>query len=83
MGSVGADYKCPWCGRVGNGGYAPDAVGYPICTLGAHSCLWYKLMDCGVTTRQEVITDALLKGVFRHKAHRGVVECIVEIVSFL
>ena len=32
MGSVGADYKCPLCGRVSNGGYAPDGIGYPICT---------------------------------------------------
>ena len=32
MGSVGEYYICPWCGRSGNGGYSPDAVGYPICT---------------------------------------------------
>ena len=41
MGSVGEDYRCPWCGRVGAGGYAPDWVGYPICTEGPHSCLWW------------------------------------------
>jgi hypothetical protein len=40
MGSVGDNYKCPWCGRVGNGGYAPDWVGYPICTFGEYACLW-------------------------------------------
>jgi len=33
MGSVGEDYKCPLCGRVGNGGYAIDGIGIgPICT---------------------------------------------------
>ena len=33
MGSVGEDYKCPLCGRVGNGGYAMDGVNVgPICT---------------------------------------------------
>jgi hypothetical protein len=33
MGSVGEDYKCPLCGRVGNGGYAVDGLCLgPICT---------------------------------------------------
>ena len=33
MGSVGEDYKCPLCGRVGNGGYALDGCNVgPICT---------------------------------------------------
>ena len=40
MGSVGDNYKCPWCGRVGNGGYAPDWLGYPICTNSEYACLW-------------------------------------------
>ena len=40
MGSVGDNYKCPWCGRVGNGGYAPDWLGYPICTDSENACLW-------------------------------------------
>jgi hypothetical protein len=39
MGSVGDDYMCPWCGRVGAGGYAMDGINYPICTDGPHSCL--------------------------------------------
>ena len=33
MGSVGDNYKCPLCGRVGHGGYAMDWVGYPTCDL--------------------------------------------------
>ena len=32
MGSVGDDFKCPWCGRVGNGGHVLDPPPYPICT---------------------------------------------------
>ena len=32
MGSVDRTYRCPWCGRVGAGGYATDSVAYPICT---------------------------------------------------
>ena len=33
MGSVDANYKCPLCGRVGNGGYALDGCNVgPICT---------------------------------------------------
>jgi hypothetical protein len=43
MGSVGVDYKCPCCGRVGNGGYAVDGIGLPVCTEGAYSCLWFQL----------------------------------------
>ena len=45
MGSVSRDYKCPCCGRVGFGGYAPDSIGFPICTVGEHSCLWFQLME--------------------------------------
>ena len=45
MGSVGDDYRCPLCGRIGNGGYVLDGVGYPICTDGDHSCLWYQIMQ--------------------------------------
>ena len=39
MGSVGENYKCPLCGRTGHGGYAPDGIGYPVCTVGANNCL--------------------------------------------
>ena len=48
MGSVPDNYKCPWCGRVGNGGYAVDGGPfYPICTGGDHSCAWYRLIERG------------------------------------
>ena len=43
MGSVGLDFRCAWCGRVGNGGYAPEDVGYPICTDGPVSCLFFQM----------------------------------------
>ena len=43
MGSVGPSYKCPLCGRTGNGGYALDGIDFPIC-IGFEdsdwSCLW-------------------------------------------
>ena len=39
MGRVDDDYRCPLCGRVGAGGYAPDTIGYPICTKDPYSCL--------------------------------------------
>ena len=48
MGSVGKYYKCPLCGRVGNGGYALDGVSEsigPICTGGPWSCLWQDMLD--------------------------------------
>ena len=53
MGSVPDDYACPWCGRLGNGGYAPDGVGYPICTQGRFSCLWLSCRGRGIGTMQE------------------------------
>ena len=40
MGSTGPDFRCPWCGRQGGGGYAPDDIGYPVCSSGPSSCLW-------------------------------------------
>ena len=39
MGSVGDSYRCPLCGRKGRGSDANACVGYPICTVGANSCL--------------------------------------------
>ena len=53
MGSVSGDYVCPWCGRQGNGGYAPDWIGYPICTEGDFSCLWLSCQDRRIGTVQE------------------------------
>ena len=47
MGSVGEDYRCPLCGREGAGGYAPDALNYPICSEGQYSCLWHKFVVKG------------------------------------
>ena len=40
MGSVSDDYCCPWCGRVGAGGYAIHGIDYPICMEDmGNSCL--------------------------------------------
>ena len=39
MGSVGDAYACPHCDAKGAGGYAPDPIGYPICTVGPGNCL--------------------------------------------
>ena len=44
MGSVGLDFKCPWCGRVGGGGYALYFQ-HPICTSGDYSCLWFGFIE--------------------------------------
>ena len=59
MGSVADDYKCPLCGRVGNGGYALDGVNFPICTEGNYSCLWYQFLENRARTPKEVIGRAL------------------------
>ena len=45
MGSVDDNYKCPLCGRKGNGGYALDGIDYPICTRGDFSCLWFQTIQ--------------------------------------
>ena len=60
MGSVPDNYKCPLCGRVGNGGYALDGVGFPICTEGDFSCLWFQIIDRGLRPGQ-IVGNAIQK----------------------
>ena len=52
MGSVGDSYLCPWCGRVGFGGYAMDGINYPICDWqGAgwnYSCMSFQVEERGL-----------------------------------
>ena len=65
MGSVPIDYVCPHCDGKGYGGYAPDGVGYPICTDGRANCL-DKLLK-GQHTRALVKRSALkMVFVIRH-----------------
>ena len=52
MGSVGKNYICPHCDAKGKGGYSPDWIGYPVCTVGAANCLDKAIH--GLSTRQEV-----------------------------
>ena len=58
MGSVGDNYKCPWCGRNGKGGYAVDGIGYPLCTDGEHACAFTSAHK--YSKQSEYFTDALL-----------------------
>ena len=59
MGSVDKNYKCPWCGRIDNGGYAPDCISdVPICTEGDFSCLWYSVHTLR-RERRDHMRDAL------------------------
>ena len=67
MGSVPDDYKCPLCGRVGNGGYCLDGVGFPICTEGDFSCLWFQIQHHGFQPEQ-IIGNAIQK-IFWFKTH--------------
>ena len=56
MGSVSDTYRCPWCGRRGNGGYAADWIGYPICCgkeVDDYSCLHTHLLGDGPQTKLE------------------------------
>ena len=65
MGSVGYDYRCPCCGRVGNGGYAVDGIGLPICTEGDYSCLWFQ-MNSKSFEPVTIVANAIDK-LFQHK----------------
>ena len=58
MGSVGPNYKCPLCGRMGNGGYAVETFPFPICTEGDFSCLWFQLVERRREPR-DIIANAL------------------------
>ena len=69
MGSVGPRYRCPWCGRVGNGGYAPDPIGYPICTEGEYSCLWFQLQEERVYSLNE-FRQLQLRTIWCRKLHK-------------
>ena len=31
MGSVGMDYRCPWCAALAPGAYSMDGIGFPVC----------------------------------------------------
>ena len=84
MGSVGDNYLCPWCGRVGNGGYATYGVGYPICTEGLFSCLWFSLEDRDIGTMQEFRRyqlRAIFPGTYRH--HRAIMVVLDALAAFL
>ena len=59
MGSVGDDYRCPLCGRVGNGGYHADGgPNYPVCTGGDYACLW-RLAEDHTLTPLKMMLDQL------------------------
>ena len=57
---------CPWCGRYDKL-YAPDGVGYPICTSAQSfegkeiSCLWGACVERGILTREAYQKQALLR----------------------
>ena len=42
---VDEKYRCPLCGRTGNGGQMIDYINVPVCTGGDYSCVWFKTMD--------------------------------------
>ena len=60
MGSVGGDFRCPWCGRyVPFGGYVPDGIDYAICSDGPRSCLWLQAQNNGIETVSQVRSNQL------------------------
>ena len=70
MGSVGQNYKCPWCGRVDNGGYTADwGPPYPICSEGAYGCLTHRLEN----EQQDSLAVRVdrLNGLFQHPPPRA------------
>ena len=85
MGSVGDNYRCPWCGRTGMGGYSPDRIGVPLCTEGDYSCLWFTL--CGRNCVEADLKHAALKKIFmshKYKHPLTSADCILgSVASFL
>ena len=69
MGSTGPDWRCPWCGRTCRSGYAPDGIGYPICSSGNRSCLWHQCKVRGVTTQTQYFEQALRRRFDRPAPH--------------
>ena len=68
MGSVAENYKCPLCGRVGNGGYDVDGLSIgPICTGAkfANSCL-DKVSGPHYLSPQKIVGKALEKVLCHH-----------------
>ena len=80
MGSVSETYRCPWCGRVGNGGYAFDGINDGlICTRGAYSCMQRILADR--TVRPVTIMLRQLGAIFRPAPLPEV--CMTRVAEFL
>ena len=69
MGTVSRDHRCPWCGRIGAGGYAPDAVAPDIiCVNGPHNCL-DKMVDLDVD--RAMFRERQLHGIAQAQAPPG------------
>ena len=51
MGSVGNNFECPICGRMGHGSCAFDHIGYPTCII-------YNFKDAGIAN--EVLPAELI-----------------------
>ena len=81
MGSVSGDYKCPLCGRKGNGGYALDGLLCgPICTEGNYSCLRFQLCDQPYHRSAEDIVGTALYKLVKEKLPK---EVCTNVVLFL
>ena len=82
MGSVGEDYRCPWCGRKGAREYAPDGLNYPICTEGQYACLRHKFVAEGLLG-SDVLALSLQRAVApKHQVFRHL-NLATRISSFL
>ena len=85
MGSVGDNYRCPWCGRKGMGGYSPDRIGVPLCTEGDYSCLWFTL--CRRNWVEADLKHAAVKKIFmahKYKHPLTSADCILgSVATFL
>ena len=73
MGSTSDDFKCPICGKVGPG-YAPDVVGFPVCSFSENSC-HHKIQD-GRSTEVGIVAGALYH-IFKQGALPGEIARII------
>ena len=60
----GGNYKCPHCDGRSRGGFTWEPIGYPICTVGAASCL-AKAVKQRLCTR-ELVQTAKYKPIFEN-----------------
>ena len=82
MGSVGDDYRCPLCGRIGMGGYSMDGINFPVCTTGTFNCM--DMISRGAPPT-EIVADGLFAILCKRKpfSYDVVYDVVYQVADFL